>query len=85
MEKGSIAVNHKSYSLLDVLQSIQSVIKNTYGSKLFWVRCELSRISLHGQSGHCYLELIDKNETGIVAQLRGIIWSDKYNFISIRY
>ncbi len=85
MEKGSIAVNQKSYSLLEVLQSIQSVIKNTYGSKLFWVRCELSRISLHTQSGHCYLELIEKNESSILAQLHGIIWADKYNAICEKF
>ena len=85
MEKGSIAVNHKSYSLLDVLQSIQSVIKSTYGSKSFWVRCELSRISLHTQSGHCYLELIEKNESSILAQLHGIIWADKYNAICEKF
>ncbi len=85
MEKGSIAVNQKSYSLREVLQSIQSVIKNTYGSKLFWVRCELSRISLHTQSGHCYLELIEKNESSILAQLHGIIWADKYNAICEKF
>ena len=82
---GSIAIIQKTYSLNEIMQSVQSVLLKNYSNRFFWVRCELSRISLHAQSGHCYLELIDKNETAIVAQQRGIIWADKYNSISEKF
>lgn len=85
MESDSIAITQKTFSLFEVMQSVQSVLLKTYANRFYWVRCELSRISLHAQSGHCYLELIDKSETSIVAQQRGIIWADKYNFISEKF
>ena len=85
MESDSIAIMQKTYSLHEIMHSVQSVLLKTYANRQYWVRCELSRISLHAQSGHCYLELIDKNETAIVAQQRGIIWADKYNSISEKF
>lgn len=81
MDRGINTINQKTYSLYEVMQSVQSILHKTYSSRFFWVRCELSRISLHSASGHCYLELVDKNETSIVAQLKGIIWSEKYKSI----
>ena len=81
MDQGSIAISTKTYSLQEVMQSIQSVLQKAYGAKQFWVHCELARISLHAQSGHCYLELVDKNDKAIVAQQRGIIWAEQYSRI----
>jgi exodeoxyribonuclease VII large subunit len=81
MDGAGVTITQKSYSLHEVMLSVQSVLQKAYASRSYWVRCELSRISLHGQSGHCYLELIDKNETSIVAQMRGILWADKYSSI----
>jgi exodeoxyribonuclease VII large subunit len=81
----SMIVIPKTYSLHEVMQSIQSVLQKNYSSKTFWVRCEIARINLHDQSGHCYLELIDKNETTLVAQMKGIIWSDHYQHIAEKF
>jgi exodeoxyribonuclease VII large subunit len=80
-----IAITTKTYSLQDILMSVQSVLQKAYLNKSYWVKCELSRITLHGQSGHCYLELIEKNEIAIVAQLKGIIWSYKYPLINEKF
>jgi exodeoxyribonuclease VII large subunit len=78
MESDNITITTKTYSLQELMLSVQSILLKTYSNRLFWVRCEISRISPHTQSGHCYLELTDKNETSIVAQQRGIIWADRY-------
>ncbi|MDE6265408.1 MAG: exodeoxyribonuclease VII large subunit [Paramuribaculum sp.] len=50
-----------------------------------WVTAELSDVRESG--GHCYLELIDKNEsTGIIdARLRGIIWVSYFYKISATF
>lgn len=50
-----------------------------------WVTAELSDVRESG--GHCYLELIDKNEsTGIIdARLRGIIWASYFYKISATF
>jgi exodeoxyribonuclease VII large subunit len=85
MEHVGQAVNQKSFTLLEVMRSVQSVLQRTYANKSYWVQCELARISLHAQSGHCYLELIEKNENAILAQLKGIIWADKYDSITEKF
>ena len=43
-----------------------------------WVIAELSDVRISG--GHCYMELIEKNETGqTIAKLRATIWRTTYN------
>src|SRR3954464_15113207 len=78
MNRDSLTINQKTYSLQELMLSVQSTLTKTYGNKQYWIRCEVSRISMHAPSGHCYLELVDKNETSIVAQLKAMIWSDKH-------
>ena len=55
------------------------------GLQNVWVVAELSDVRQSG--GHCYFELIDKNEsTGIVdARLRGIIWASAFAQLSARF
>ncbi len=47
-----------------------------------WVAAEISEINVNS-SGHCYLELIEKNpdEKNIRARIRGIIWNSRFGFI----
>ncbi len=75
----------KSYSLLEVMNSVQSVVKKNYESRKFWVKCELVKLNFHQASGHCYLELVDRNESTMVAQCKGIIWSDFYQMIQKKF
>ncbi|MBK7570938.1 MAG: exodeoxyribonuclease VII large subunit [Bacteroidetes bacterium] len=75
----------KSFSLLEVMNSVQSVVKKNYDSKKFWVKCELVKLNLHQSSGHCYLELADRNESTMVAQCKGIIWADSYLAIQQKF
>jgi exodeoxyribonuclease VII large subunit len=50
-----------------------------------WLTAELSDVRQSG--GHCYMELIDKNEaTGAIdARLRGIIWAGNYSRLNSRF
>lgn len=47
-----------------------------------WVAAEINSISIN-RSGHCYLELIDKNEVSenISAQIRGTIWVNTFRML----
>ncbi len=45
-----------------------------------WVRAEVSAVKARN-GGHCYLELSQSNENGLVAKANAIIWSSKYGFI----
>lgn len=67
------------------LAEISSVIKNTVSdnfSEPVWIRAEISDISIN-RNGHCYLELIEKDEKNdrISARLKATIWSNMFRMI----
>lgn len=47
----------------------------------FWLRAEISAVKAR-PGGHCYLELSQSNEDGLVAKASAAIWSSKYRFIA---
>lgn len=46
----------------------------------YWVRAETSEVRVNATSGHCYLELVEKDETSgqLVAKSRGTIWARNF-------
>jgi exodeoxyribonuclease VII large subunit len=48
----------------------------------FWVVAEISEITINS-SGHCYLELVEKNqdEKNLKARIKGIVWNSRFSFI----
>ncbi len=70
----------KHYTLLEIERSIESVISRTY-NKSYWVKAEISKLNFYPKSGHCYPELVEKQNGKIVAQMRSTIW--KSTFIDI--
>ncbi len=68
------------------LSELQLVIRDTLYLSLpdfYWVVAEISEIK-QNYSGHCYLELIEKqtDETSIKARIKAVIWSSRFGFIS---
>ncbi|MEA1876661.1 MAG: exodeoxyribonuclease VII large subunit [Bacteroidota bacterium] len=68
------------------LHKLNSRIKNTLREGFVmpvWVIAEINQFNPH-RSGHCYLELIEKEAHGetIIATIRGTIWASSYNRIS---
>jgi exodeoxyribonuclease VII large subunit len=67
------------------LTELQQVIRDSLYMALpdfYWVVAEISEIK-ENQSGHCYLELIEKNsdEKNVSARIKAIIWSKRYRFL----
>jgi exodeoxyribonuclease VII large subunit len=46
-----------------------------------WVKAEVSAIKARN-GGHCYIELSQSDEKGLVAKANAIIWSSKFRFIA---
>ena len=46
-----------------------------------WVKAEVSAIKVRN-GGHCYIELSQSDEKGLVAKANAIIWASRYRFIS---
>lgn len=74
MEQGTL-------SLYELNSFIRSVLTENF-NQLFWIRAEISDIRSN-QSGHCYLEFIEKdnNNRSIVAKARGTIWANVFRLL----
>jgi len=67
------------------LTELQLIIRDSIYLALpdfYWVVAEISEVKLN-YSGHCYLELIEKqdDETSVKAKIKAVIWGNRYNFI----
>ncbi len=71
----------KAVSLYEALGQIKVAMK-TYLPHSWWITGEISEIKVN-YSGHCYLELIEKEESGesIKAKARATIWSSAFRMI----
>lgn len=49
--------------------------------KRLWLKAEVSAIKARN-GGHCYMELSQSDEGGLVAKMNAIIWSSRYRFIA---
>jgi exodeoxyribonuclease VII large subunit len=65
------------FSLLEVTQSIQKTLSERYRSA-FWVKAEMNKLNFYGQSGHCYPELVEKQDGKVIAQIKSHLWKDDY-------
>src|SRR6266487_4394668 len=71
-------VNDKTvFSLLEVTKSIQKTIADRYKSS-FWVKAEMNKLNFYKQSGHCYPELVEKQDGRVIAQIKSIMWKEDY-------
>lgn len=74
----------KVFSLLQLLQSVSSIIAKTY-NRSYWIKAEIAKINEYKYSGHCYPELVEKQEGKVVAQIRAIIWDSVYKKIRQKF
>ena len=69
----------KQYSLSELCDWLQAVIENDLSDR-YWVRAEIGSMSVRG---HCYMELVEKAENGILAaKVRATCWSNVYALLS---
>lgn len=66
-------------TLSDLLEEVQAVVEGYFPSS-FWVVAEIA--NLH-RRGHIYLELVEKEDDTLKAQVRGIIWSTSAKIVDI--
>jgi exodeoxyribonuclease VII large subunit len=66
------------------LSELNAIISNALATVLqptYWVVAEIGEMRTH-QRGHCYLELVEKEDDKLVAKTRATIWSSTYKLIS---
>ncbi|MCX2745234.1 exodeoxyribonuclease VII large subunit [Mangrovivirga sp. M17] len=69
----------ETYSLLELNHKIKTVLDDNLDSS-YWVVAEIAELRTN-YKGHCYLELVDKDEDQVLAKNRATIWA--YTFRGI--
>lgn len=70
------------------LRELGSLIKSAIQSTLideYWVTAEIAQINCHYNSGHCYIELVEKKDDSVMAQMRATIWARDYRKITAAF
>lgn len=76
-----MSAGRKEFSLLELNARVHDALQEALPER-YWVRAEISEARIH-PSGHCYLELIEKEEsTGrTVAKARATIWATTFRLL----
>lgn len=75
--------NPQTFTLKQVVSSIRKTIEERY-QKLYWVKVEMHKLNQFA-SGHCFPELLQKEDGKIVAQITGSIWKHNFERINKRF
>lgn len=70
----------KVFSLAEVMRSVKKTIESRY-TTAFWVKAEMNKLNLYRHSGHCYPELVEKENGKVIAETKAILWSSDYQRI----
>jgi exodeoxyribonuclease VII large subunit len=69
--------------LKDLAQNVREAIESL--APEYWVVAELSQVNVNRRSGHCYLDLVDKSDDELLAQMRATIWKWSYGKIAAKF
>ena len=75
--------NKTAFSLFE----LNTIIKDTITCALpdtYWVVAEIADSKLN-QRGHCYLELVEKDNNKVIAQVKANIWAYEYRKLSLKF
>ncbi len=78
-----VSTNKSAYSLYELNAAIKSVISTAF-SGAYWVTAEIAELKCN-QRGHCYLELVEKDEDKTIAQSKATIWAYEYRKLSHKF
>lgn len=76
-----IANDRKVFTLLEVSKSVQKTIAERYKST-FWVKAEMNKLNYYSHSGHCYPELVEKQNGKVIAQIKSNLWREDFDNIN---
>lgn len=72
------------FSLSEITESIARMFSKYYASP-YWIRAEISKLNYYPASGHCFPDLVEKQEGRVKSQVRSIIWRDDLFRISQKF
>lgn len=72
----------KIYTLTNLTRSLENHMDQTFGHKTFWVKAELSKVTV--SSGRRYVELVDSEKETVTAKIQAIMWGNTYSTIKAK-
>ncbi|HET8572765.1 MAG TPA: exodeoxyribonuclease VII large subunit [Edaphocola sp.] len=76
--------NQKVFSLNEVLASVGKTLAARY-QRAYWMKAEMNKLNYYTYSGHCYPDLVEKQEGKVIAQTRAIIWNSTFQEINKKF
>lgn len=76
-------MNNTVFSLYELNVAVKSVIDTAF-SQACWVTAEIAELKCN-QRGHCYLELVEKDDDKTIAQVKANIWAYEYRKLSQKF
>jgi len=75
--------NKTAFSLFELNNIIKDAISYALPDT-YWVVAEIADTKLN-QKGHCYLELVEKDDNKVIAQVKANIWAYEYRKLSLKF
>ena len=72
------------FTLQQVTLNIQKVVNQVFKTG-FWVKAEINKLNYYAHSGHCFPELVEKNNGKVVAEMRSTIWNSDFSRINLNF
>ncbi len=76
-----IVDNKQVFTLTEVANSIRKTIADRYTSG-YWIKAEINKLNVYAKSGHCFPELVYKNDGKIECEMRATIWKTDFDRIN---
>ena len=76
----TVTMEKEFIDLFELQHRLKQGVESLFPNRI-WVRAEVSAIKARS-GGHCYMELSQSDQKGLIAKSSAIIWSSKYRFIA---
>ena len=70
----------KYIDLYELNSRLKAGVESVFPGKV-WLKAEISALKAR-PAGHCYMELSQTSDAGLVAKAQAVIWSSKFRFIA---
>ncbi|MBN2616217.1 MAG: exodeoxyribonuclease VII large subunit [Bacteroidales bacterium] len=74
----------KIYSLLEISTGLRKAVNDAFPEH-YWITAEIAKLNFYPKSGHCYPDLVEKQQGKVKAQMRANIWSSHYVQINRKF
>lgn len=73
----------KFLTLSELCERIRTVLSDEIGTE--WVQAEIVKMNPYPESGHCYFDLVEKENERVRAKIKAVIWKDNFPFINNKF